>query len=161
MGDDLDERKLLILYATETGNSLDAAERIAREARRRHFQCKVAGVDEYQSQDLIDENLVIFVLSTTGSGDEPRPLKPLWQQLLRSDLPKDLFDEMAFTVFGLGDSAYERFCWASKKLVRRLLSLGATQFVPSCHADEQERFGSVLHTMSRVTLTASSGMKLL
>ena len=27
------QRALLILYATETGNSLDAAERIAREAR--------------------------------------------------------------------------------------------------------------------------------
>ncbi|KAG8848424.1 NAPDH-dependent diflavin reductase [Serendipita sp. 411] len=48
---------------------------------------------------------------------------------------------MLFTVFGLGDSAYERFCWASKKLVRRLLSLGAKLFVEACHADEQERFG--------------------
>ncbi|KIM26533.1 hypothetical protein M408DRAFT_330504 [Serendipita vermifera MAFF 305830] len=48
---------------------------------------------------------------------------------------------MEFTVFGLGDSAYERFCWASKMLVRRLLSLGAMEFHPSRHSDEQERFG--------------------
>ena len=65
----------------------------------------------------------------------------LWQLLLRADLLNDLFDETCFTVFGLGDSAYERFCWASKKLVRRMESLGAKEFHPSCHADEQERFG--------------------
>lgn len=137
------DRRILILYATETGNSLDASERIAREARRRHFYTTVASVDAYDSQDLLDEQLVIFVLSTTGSGEEPRPMKPFWLQLLRSDLPNDLFDEMAFTVFGLGDSAYERFCWASKKLVRRLLSLGAKEIVSSCHSDEQDRFGYV------------------
>jgi sulfite reductase alpha subunit-like flavoprotein len=139
-----DERHLLILYATETGNAFDAAERIARESRRRHFHTTLSSVDDYASQDLIEEDLVIFVLSTTGSGEEPRPLRPLWQQLLRSDLPEDLFDEMQFTVFGLGDSAYERFCWASKKLVRRLISLGATQFAASCHSDEQDRFGWAL-----------------
>lgn len=139
------ERALLILYATETGNSLDAAERIAREARRRHFLTTVASVDTYDPPQLFDKLLVIFVLATTGSGEEPRPMKPLWQQLLRADLPANLFDEMEFTVFGLGDSAYERFCWASKMLVRRLLSLGAVEFHPSRHSDEQDRFGSVVY----------------
>lgn len=143
--EDEQERSILILYATETGNSLDAAERIAREARRRHFLTTVASVDTYDPPQLFDKLLVIFVLATTGSGEEPRPMKPLWQQLLRADLPTNLFDEMEFTVFGLGDSAYERFCWASKMLVRRLLSLGAVEFHPSRHSDEQDRFGSVAY----------------
>lgn len=38
---------ILILYATETGNSLDAAERIAREARRWHFHTRLASTDAY------------------------------------------------------------------------------------------------------------------
>lgn len=138
-----DYKRILILYATETGNSWDAAERIAREARRRNREATVMSIDTYDTHSLIDEPLVVFVISTTGSGEEPRPMKGLWQQLLRSDLPSDLFDGLAFTVFGLGDSAYERFCWASKKLVRRLLGLGATQIAESCHADEQDRFGYV------------------
>lgn len=135
-------RQFLILYATETGNALDAAERIAREALRRHIRTSIHSVDSYTPQSLIDEPIVVFVLSTTGSGEEPRSMKTLWRShLLRSDLPADLFDEMMFTVFGLGDSAYERFCWASKKLVRRLKGLGAHEFCESAHADEQERFG--------------------
>ena len=38
---------LLVLFATETGNSLDVAERVAREARRRHFHTRVTSMDDY------------------------------------------------------------------------------------------------------------------
>ena len=41
------ERAILILYATESGNSLDAAERIAREVRRWHFHTRLASTDAY------------------------------------------------------------------------------------------------------------------
>ena len=56
----------------------------------------------------------------------------LWQLLLRADLPSGPLDETRFTVFGLGDSAYERFCWASKKVIWWMESLGAREFYPGC-----------------------------
>ena len=40
-------RSLLIIYATETGNSLDVAERIAKECRRRHFHTRLVAADVY------------------------------------------------------------------------------------------------------------------
>lgn len=40
-------RKLLILYATQTGNALDAAERIAREAERRACPITLLSLDQY------------------------------------------------------------------------------------------------------------------
>ena len=46
-GEYTEERAILILYATETGNSLDAAERIAREARRWHFHTRLTSTDAY------------------------------------------------------------------------------------------------------------------
>lgn len=42
-----DKPKLLILYATQTGNALDAAERIGREAERRGCPVKLHSMDEY------------------------------------------------------------------------------------------------------------------
>lgn len=45
--DGVEERSLLVLYATETGNSLDIAERVAREARRHHFHTRVMSMDDY------------------------------------------------------------------------------------------------------------------
>lgn len=41
------ERKLLVLYASQTGTALDVAERIGRDAKRRHFAVKVFAMDSY------------------------------------------------------------------------------------------------------------------
>ena len=87
---------------------------------------------------------MIFVVSTTGSGHEPRSMATLWNMLLRSDLPDDLLEDLRFAVFGLGDSSYEKFCWPAKKLSRRLLGLGGTQICDRGEGDDQHHFGSVL-----------------
>lgn len=71
-------------------------------------------------------------------------MTPLWKLLLRSDLPKDLFEDMLFTVFGLGDTSYEKFCWPAKKLCRRMQSLGATEILPRGEGDEQQPHGCVI-----------------
>lgn len=94
-----------------------------------------------EKTDLISEEIIIFVVSTTGSGVEPRSMSSLWNNLLRSDLPQDAFDDLFFSVFGLGDSSYEKFCWAAKKLSRRMESLGATEFYERGEGDEQHQFG--------------------
>jgi sulfite reductase alpha subunit-like flavoprotein len=71
----------------------------------------------------------------------------LWNALLRADLPADLLDHLDIAVFGIGDSSYERFCWASKKLHRRLLALGAHQILDRADADEQHYLGFVCITI--------------
>ncbi|KAJ6577333.1 riboflavin synthase domain-like protein [Mycena capillaripes] len=136
-----DDRSVLILYATETGTARDVAERLARQCRRVHFTCRVLSTDKYSLSDLISETLVLFVISTTGSGSEPRAMTLMWKTLLRSDLPADLFDDLSFAVFGLGDTAYEKFCWPAKKLSRRLVSLGATEICERGEGDDQDPLG--------------------
>ena len=41
------ERKLLVLYASQTGTAQDVAERIGRDAKRRHFAVEVFAMDGY------------------------------------------------------------------------------------------------------------------
>ncbi|KAF8721658.1 Anamorsin-like protein 2, partial [Rhizoctonia solani] len=127
----MDDRSILVLYGTETGNAKDASEKIGR--------C-------YQSElrrqpTLIDEPLVIFVCSTTGNGVEPANMTTLWNALLRAELPPDLFEDMKFAVLGLGDSSYQRFNWAAKRLQRRLLSLGGYELCERGDADDQHPQG--------------------
>jgi sulfite reductase alpha subunit-like flavoprotein len=43
----MDSRNILILYGSETGCAQDTAERIGRQARRRHFRARVIAMDEY------------------------------------------------------------------------------------------------------------------
>lgn len=71
-------------------------------------------------------------------------MTPLWQQLLRSDLPSDLFDDLLYASFGLGDTSYDKFCWPSKLLARRLESLGGSEICKRGEGDEQDRLGWVI-----------------
>lgn len=45
-------KKLVILYATQTGNALDAAERIGREAERRGCRITLCSMDEFDAVSL-------------------------------------------------------------------------------------------------------------
>ncbi|XP_006455610.1 hypothetical protein AGABI2DRAFT_210044 [Agaricus bisporus var. bisporus H97] len=138
---DMPERRLLILFATETGTAQDIADRIARESRNLLFKSQVVSVDCYTLENLVEEDFVIFVVSTTGSGVEPRAMTPMWNMLLSANLPPDLFEDLSFAVFGLGDTSYDKFCWPAKMLSKRLRSLGATEVCERGEGDEQHPFG--------------------
>ncbi|KAG8711406.1 NAPDH-dependent diflavin reductase [Ceratobasidium sp. 423] len=138
----MSDRSILILYGTETGNAKDASEKIGRVARRHHFSARIVAMDAFSVPTLIDEPLVIFVCSTTGNGVEPANMTTLWNALLRAELPSDLFEDMEFAVLGLGDSSYQRFNWAAKRLQRRLLSLGGCELCERGEADDQHPQGS-------------------
>lgn len=53
-----DKWKLLILYATQTGNALDAAEQLGREAERRGCPVKLQSLDDY---DPVSQLLYLFL----------------------------------------------------------------------------------------------------
>jgi len=92
----------------------------------------------------VSESVVIYIVSTSGTGKEPRTMTPMWRSLLRSDLPNDFFEDLHYAVFGLGDSSYEKFCWPAKKLSRRLERLGATAICPRAEGDTQHTLGYVV-----------------
>ncbi|CAG8570839.1 14662_t:CDS:10 [Cetraspora pellucida] len=138
---DLSNRHLLILYGSQTGCAQDVAERISRQARRRHFKVRLHSMDDYERENLINESLVIFICSTTGQGDEPTNMRKFWKYLLRKNLPNNILNQMKFAVFGLGDSSYVRYNWPAKKLFKRLLQLGAQSMLPRGDGDDQHYLG--------------------
>ncbi|KAI9592068.1 hypothetical protein BDF19DRAFT_472185 [Syncephalis fuscata] len=133
--------RLLILYGSQTGNAADAAERIRRAAKRRHYQPALFALDDYDRTRLIEEKLVIFIVSTTGQGEEPDNMKKFWRFLLRKDLPRDALYQMQYSVFGLGDSSYEKYNYPAKKLYKRLQQLGGHPFYVRGDGDDQHYLG--------------------
>ena len=69
------ERRLLVLFGSQTGTAQDVAERIGRDAWRRRFSVRVLAMDAYSLAGLIHEECVVFVAATTGQGDEPDNMK--------------------------------------------------------------------------------------
>ncbi|KAK4279830.1 hypothetical protein QN277_011542 [Acacia crassicarpa] len=136
-----DKSKLLILYATQTGNALDAAERLVREAERRGCPVKLYSLDEYDPNLLPKEEAVIFVVSTTGQGDTPDSMKTFWRYLLQKSLSKHWLNGVPYAVFGLGDSAYLKYNFVAKKLDKRLMDLGGRTILERGLGDDQHPSG--------------------
>lgn len=62
--------KMIILYGSQTGTAQDISENIWRESKRFHFKGAVKPMDDYNVTELIEEEIAIFVCSTTGQGGE-------------------------------------------------------------------------------------------
>ncbi|KAJ2902728.1 hypothetical protein MKZ38_000154 [Zalerion maritima] len=137
----LPNRTVLILYGTETGNSQDLAEDLARRLRRIHFSPTLDEMDGVQLLTLLKYTLVVFVISTTGQGDMPRNSRSFWKSLLRKRLSPTCLERLRFAAFGLGDSKYPEFNFAIRKLHKRLYQLGAKPFLETGEADEQHPEG--------------------
>lgn len=134
-------RKLTILYASQTGTAQDLAEYIWRESKRYHFIGTVMAMDKYDVTQLIEEEFVVLVCSTTGQGEEPDNMKAFWKFLLRKSLPLDSLCGVNCAVLGLGDSGYEKFNFVAKRLNRRLQQLGANILIPIGLCDDQHDLG--------------------
>lgn len=110
----------------------DVAERIGREALRRHYTPTVLSCQSFVNQmdSLPSWPAVLWVVSTTGQGEPPAMLRALWRALLRRSLPPNLLANQQVAVFGLGDSGYTQYNVVAKRLYRRLEALGAHMLVP-------------------------------
>ncbi|KAJ1728216.1 NAPDH-dependent diflavin reductase [Coemansia biformis] len=136
------DRRLLVLYGSQTGYAKDTAQRIARQGWRRHFVVQVQAMDQADRAAVFAATCpVIFVCSTTGQGDEPDNMRRFWRFLLRKSIPHDALGNVAFAVFGLGDSSYQKFNFAAKRLFRRLTQLGAQPIVDRGDGDDQHYLG--------------------
>ncbi|CAK9187991.1 unnamed protein product [Ilex paraguariensis] len=121
MGKMEEQPKLLILYASQTGNAMDAAERLGREAERRGCSVTVLSVDQFDAGLLPPLKIVIFVVSTTGQGDSPDSMKVFWRFLLQRNLSQQWLKQVQYAVFGLGDSGYQKY---NVIISRALFTLG-------------------------------------
>uniref|UniRef100_A0A2M4CSH7 NADPH-dependent diflavin oxidoreductase 1 n=1 Tax=Anopheles darlingi TaxID=43151 RepID=A0A2M4CSH7_ANODA len=135
------ERKLTILYGSQSGTAQDLAEQIWRESKMYHFRGNVLPMDEYDVSELISERFVVCVCSTYGQGEEPDNMKRFWKFLLRKSLPTDSLRQVHFGVLGLGDSRYPKFNYVAKKLHKRLVQLGGTSLLPVGLCDDQHDLG--------------------
>ncbi|KAK3991334.1 NADPH-dependent diflavin oxidoreductase 1 [Cladorrhinum sp. PSN332] len=135
-------RSLIVLYGSEMGNSQDIAIDLGQMAQRLHFQTTVDDMDGFKLSDLLRASLVVFVTSTTGQGDMPKNTQKFWKNLRREKLTNsNCLDSVKFTIFGLGDSSYQKFNWAARKLQVRLLQLGASEFFRAGEGDERHDNG--------------------
>ncbi|TVU05458.1 hypothetical protein EJB05_48623, partial [Eragrostis curvula] len=134
--------RLVILYASQTGNAMDVAERVGREAKRGGCpDVDLLSMDSFNPSCLPGEGFVVFVVSTMGQGDPPDSMKSFWKYLLQKHLGSQWLEGLQYAVFGLGDSGYQKYNFPAKKLDQRLSDLGAKQIINKGLGDYQHPAG--------------------
>ena len=116
-------RSLTILYGTETGNSRELAQTLAASIAERGLAAKLCDLSDYKVRQLKDEQDLLFIVSTYGEGDPPQPSIGFFEFIEGPRAP--LVEGIRYSVLALGDSTYEKYCEAGKRIDRRLEELGA------------------------------------
>jgi sulfite reductase (NADPH) flavoprotein alpha-component len=131
--------KLTVLYGTESGNSEVLADRAVKAAKKRGFQAVMKNMSDISPADLAKASNLLVVVSTWGDGEPPETAVSFYKEFMSADLS---MSGVQFSVCGLGDTAYEKFCQIGKDVDARLEALGASRAFArqDCDVDYEENF---------------------
>jgi sulfite reductase (NADPH) flavoprotein alpha-component len=124
---------LLILFGSQTGTAEKLAKQIAKESKSHGCISRVVEAAEHSKIDWSKETNLLIVTSTYGDGDMPDNAQSFWDWL-QTEAAKSLA-HLNFSVLALGDTNYEQFCAAGKKIDARLEQIGAKRIHPLADCD--------------------------
>lgn len=135
---DVNKETILVIYASQSGNSEALAEEFGSRLASTGFNAPVICTEDYKPADLVNEKKLLIISSTWGEGDPPDNAVDFWAELSSDDQPK--LEQLSYSVLGLGDSNYIDFCGMAKRFDSRLEALGAKRIAPrvDCDTDYEE-----------------------
>lgn len=126
------ERKLTVIYGTESGNSEEIAEQLYKAAKQKGFKSSVLNMSEAKPTDLLDSGTLLVVVSTWGDGEPPEAAEEFYNALMDGGLSLEGID---FAVCALGDTSYDQFCQTGKEVDVQLEKLGAKRLLDRVDCD--------------------------
>jgi sulfite reductase alpha subunit-like flavoprotein len=154
----MNQESIYVLYGSQTGNAQEIAKTIYHILVDNRYSCKYLSLNESIEKEtflFLDKDIsvnIIIVCSTTGNGDAPETANHFWRKLKNRNQPKHLFQHISYTVLGLGDSNYDKFCQMGKYLDNRLFELGGIRLFDLHCADESSDFEEIIDSFIKKIL---------
>jgi sulfite reductase (NADPH) flavoprotein alpha-component len=135
----------MVLFGTESGNSEVLADRTVKAAKKRGFQAVMKNMSEISPKDLAKVTNLLVIVSTWGDGEAPETAVSFHKEFMAS---KDALTGIRFSVCGLGDTSYEKFCQIGKEFDSHLEALGGTRISvrQDCDVDYEESYTTWLES---------------
>lgn len=124
---------LLIAVGTVYGSTIDLAEEAIEVLAAMGHSAEM--FMDFQTNQLNSDSILLIMTASTGMGDIPDNLMGFYCDLL--DEKPDLKDQR-FAIVGLGDSGYDYFNGAARRLNELLLELGAQPVAEALLVDANE-----------------------
>ncbi|MEC5317900.1 flavodoxin [Brenneria populi subsp. brevivirga] len=124
-----------IFVGTVYGNALLVAEEAENILRERGHEVKVYEDASLESFLSYREHDVLVVTSTTGQGDLPDAIAPLYAALREQG---GYQPELRYGLIALGDSSYENFCGGGRRFDALLQEIGAKRIGEILEIDATE-----------------------
>ena len=127
------DKRIPILFGTETGNAEYCAEMLAQSVTDQGYEGLMIDMDDFEPDSLVNEKLVFVVTSTHGNGDPPANAANLLKYLRETDV--DL-SQLKYAVCGLGDTSFAYFAQCGKDFDAALEKLGAQRVIDRVDCDD-------------------------
>ena len=143
----------LILYGSQTGNVESISKFIYEEIKNSFSSCSIYSMNHFSNklEELNNYEKIFFLCSTTGDGEIPDNASQFWKNIKNRKLSKKLLENINYFLIAFGDTNYSMFCYAGKKLDKRLKELAANSILPMISVDavddEEEEVDKLLEVI--------------
>ena len=117
------------------GTAQEFAETLESEGNDAGFDCTVVDLEEFEPEMFMDYGRLIFCVATYGEGD-PCDNANDFDAWVKEEKRDEYFEDVKYTVFGLGNRQYEHYNAQGRFVDKTLESFGAKRMYPYGEGDD-------------------------